>query len=266
MMRVWKTCAAAFVSVVILASCATQAEQVPQAKAAAAKAVDIHPAGWANDRGDLPKDPDYTLGVLPNGMRYLILPNKNPPSQVAMRLVIAAGSMQERPGEEGIAHFLEHLAFRGTNLFPDGELQRRLEGLGLQMGADANASTGAERTTFMFNLARSDTESIDTGLLVLREIVSEMAIKPDLVEAERGVVLAEERARAGPALEATKQAIKLQVGDHPYNRAPIGLRSVVEKVTPAQIRVFYDAYYRPEKATLLVVGDVTPENLVPAIT
>jgi zinc protease len=94
------------------------------------------PSGWANDRGDLPKDPDYTLGSLPNGMRYLVLPNRNPPGQVAMRMVIAAGSMQERPGEEGIAHFLEHLAFRGTKLFPDGELQRRLEGLGLQMGDD----------------------------------------------------------------------------------------------------------------------------------
>src|SRR5262249_15333634 len=115
--------------------------------------------GWAKDRSDLPSDPDYTLGVLPNGMRYLILTNKNPPKQVAMRLVISAGSMQERKGEEGIAHFLEHLAFRGTAQFPDGELQRRLEGLGLQMGTDANASTGPDSTVFMFNLAHNDAES-----------------------------------------------------------------------------------------------------------
>ena len=91
---------------------------------------------WPRDRGDLPHDPDYILGTLPNGMRYLVLRNYTPPRQVAMRMVIQAGSMQERPGEEGVAHFLEHLAFRGTELYPDGELNRVLEGLGLQMGAD----------------------------------------------------------------------------------------------------------------------------------
>ncbi len=82
---------------------------------------------WARDRGDLPHDPDYIIGTLPNGMRYLVLRNYTPPRQVAMRMVIDAGSMQERPGEEGVARFLEHLAFRGTEAFPDGELNRQLE-------------------------------------------------------------------------------------------------------------------------------------------
>lgn len=223
-------------------------------------------ADWANDRSDLPKDPDYTLGVLPNGMRYLILPHQTPPRQVAMRMVIDAGSMQEARGQEGIAHFLEHLAFRGTNLFPDGELQRRLEALGLQMAADANASTSPDQTIFMLNLARNDVESIDTGLLVLRQIASEMTLAPEMVDAERGVVLAEERSRAGPGLTAAFEAIRLQVGDHPYGRPPIGLRSVIEAVTAGQIRAFYDAYYRPERATLVIVGDVKPADLVPAIT
>ncbi len=223
-------------------------------------------SGWANDRSDLPKDPDFTLGVLPNGMRYLILPNQTPPGQVAMRLVINAGSMQERPGEEGVAHFLEHLAFRGTASFPDGELQRVMEGLGLQMGADANASTGADRTTFMFNMARNDAVSIDTGLLMLREIVSAMLIAPEFVNAERGVVLAEERTRAGPSEEAQKAFMKLQLGNHPYGRSPIGLRKVVETVTAEGIRGFYDAYYRPERATLIIVGDVQADSVVSALT
>ena len=173
--------------------------------------------------------------------------------------------MQERPGEEGVAHFLEHLAFRGTKVFPDGELQRRLEGLGLQMGADVNASTAPTQTIFKFNLARNDMESIDTGLLVMREIVSEMTIAPEMVNAERGVVLAEERTRAGPGEEAQKAFIKAQVGEHPYARSPIGFRNVIETVTPAQIRKFYDAYYRPERATLIVIGDTKPEDLIPAI-
>ncbi len=275
-MRISARLAAMTVAALALAgACAAALQPQPALQAAPAPALGpertvvttvLPPGpGWAKDRSDLPSDPDYTLGVLPNGMRYLILTNKNPPKQVAMRLVISAGSMQERKGEEGIAHFLEHLAFRGTKQFPDGELQRRLEGLGLQMGTDANASTGPDSTIFMFNLAHNDAESLDTGLLLFREIVSEMRIDPDLVNAERGVVLAEERARAGPAEDAAEAALKLQVGDHPYGRPPIGIREIIEKLTPAQIRVFYDAYYRPERATLVIVGDTTAKELIPAI-
>ncbi len=220
---------------------------------------------WARDRGDLPHDADYVLGTLPNGMRYLVLRNWTPPRQVAIRMMIDAGSMQERPGEEGVAHFLEHLAFRGTNKYPDGVLNSVLEGLGLQMGNDVNASTGPDRTTFQFDLSRNDAESIAAGLSITREIVSEMRIAPEMVNAERGVVLAEERARAGPALEASKAMLKLQLGDHPYGRPPIGLRSVIETVTPETIRGFYDAYYRPERAVLVIVGDVNVQTLIPQI-
>lgn len=85
--------------------------------------------GWPRELSDLPHDTDYVLGELPNGMRYMILPNQTPPRQVALRMLIDAGSMQERPGEEGVAHFLEHLAFRGTTKYPDGEVQRALEGI-----------------------------------------------------------------------------------------------------------------------------------------
>ena len=221
---------------------------------------------WARDRGDLPHDSDYILGTLPNGMRYLVLRNYTPPRQVAMRMVIDAGSMQERPGEEGVAHFLEHLAFRGTTLYPDGELNRVLEGLGLQMGADVNASTGPDRTTFQFDLARNDAVSIQTGLSIIRQIASSLTIAPEMVNAERGVVLAEERARAGPMLEASMAMLKLQLGDHPYGRAPIGLRKTIETVTPETIRGFYDAYYRPERAILLIVGDINAQALIPHIS
>ena len=222
--------------------------------------------GWARDRGDLPHDADYQLGQLPNGMRYVILPNRTPPGQVAMRLLIDAGSMQERPGEEGVAHFLEHLAFRGTAKYPDGEVQRALEGIGLQMAADVNASTGPDTTTFIIDLPRNDQVSLDTGLSVMRELVTSMLIEPDKVDAERGVVLAEERSRAGPALEASKAFLQLQLGNHPYGRSPIGLRNIIETVTPATIRGFYDAFYRPERATLIIVGDVRIDQMTAAIT
>ena len=221
--------------------------------------------GWPRDRTDLPHDTDYVLGELPNGMRYMILPNQTPPRQVAIRMLIDAGSMQERPGEEGVAHFLEHLAFRGTTKYPDGQVQVALEGIGLQMAADVNASTGPDTTTFIIDLPRNDTASLTTGLDVMRQLVSEMLIQPDKVDAERGVVLAEERARAGPGLTSATAMLKMQVGDHPYGRPTIGLRKVIETVTPETIRGFYDAYYRPERATLLIVGDVNP-SIIPMIS
>lgn len=221
--------------------------------------------GWPRDRSDLPHDNDYVLGELANGMRYVILPNQTPPRQVALRLLIDAGSMQERPGEEGVAHFLEHLAFRGTTKYPDGEVQRALEGIGLQMAADVNASTGPDTTTFIIDLPRNNPESLTIGLDVMRQLVSDMLIQPDKVDAERGVVLAEERARAGPGLAAATAMLKMQVGEHPYGRPPIGLRKVIETVTPDTIRGFYDAFYRPERATLLVVGDVNP-SIIPMIS
>ncbi len=254
-------------SLALAFACATPLAlaQTPAPSQSAAETAPSEKTGWANDRSDLPKDPDYTLGVLPNGMRYLILPHQTPPRQVAMRMVMDVGSMHEAKGQEGIAHFLEHLAFRGTKQLPDGELQRRLEALGLQMAADANASTSSDQTIFMLNLARNDTQSIDTGLFVLRQIASEMSLAPDMVDAERGVVLAEERSRAGPGLTAAVEAIRLQVGDHPYGRPAIGLRSVIDTVTAEQIRAFYDTYYRPERATLVVVGDVKPADLAASI-
>lgn len=221
--------------------------------------------GWPRDRSDLPHDSDYVLGELPNGMRYMILPNQTPPRQVAIRLLIDAGSMQERPGEEGVAHFLEHLAFRGTTKYPDGQVQVALESIGLQMAADVNASTGPDTTTFIIDLPRNNPESLTTGLDVMRQLVSEMTIAPDKVDAERGVVLAEERARAGPGLATATAMLKMQVGEHPYARPSIGLRKVIETVTPATIRGFYDTFYRPERATLLIVGDVNP-SIIPMIS
>ncbi len=250
-------------AVALSVSCASPQAQTPL-QAQPTIAVE-RPSGWANSRSDLPKDPDYTLGVLPNGMRYLVLPNRNPPNQVAMRLVMAAGSMHEDKEQEGIAHFLEHLSFRGTKLFPDGEMQRRLEALGLQMVSDVNATTHATHTTFLLDMARNDQESIDTGLTVLREIASELNLAPEMIDAERGVVLAEERLRAGPQSEAIVQALKLQLGDHPYAREVIGKRRVIETLTQEQIRAFYDAYYRPERATLVIVGDIDAERVVPAL-
>jgi zinc protease len=218
-----------------------------------------HTAGWAQLAGDLPLDPAVTMGVLPNGMRYLIQKTEAQPGRAALRLVINAGSMQEQPDQMGLAHFLEHMAFRGSERLADGEMQMTLERLGLRMGADTNASTGPDRTIYKFNLTRNDDESLDTGLMLMREIASKLTLNPSVMERERGVIQAELRLRDGPMMVLQKATFARQVGDHPYGRSPGGLPQIIQTAPVERMRAFYDAYYRPERGVMVVVGDVDPQ-------
>jgi zinc protease len=213
---------------------------------------------WPHEKSDLKPEPGVIFGTLPNGMRYAIQKNATPPGQVAMRMLVKAGSMHEGPGQEGVAHLLEHMAFHGSTNIADGEISGMLSNLGLRMGADANAGTSSLFTQYMFNLARGDDQSIDTGLLLLREFAGELVLSPQRLEIERGVVLAEERARGGAAIAMTEAVLKAEVGDHPFSRPTIGSTDVIRTVPIGQLRAFYDAYYRPERTTLVIVGDMDP--------
>ncbi|HEX5263740.1 MAG TPA: pitrilysin family protein, partial [Phenylobacterium sp.] len=213
---------------------------------------------WPQAHSDIRPDPSVTFGVLPNGLRYAIQHNATPPGVVSLRLAILAGSMQEARDQEGLAHLLEHMAFRGSAHVPDGEAMRTLERLGSRPGADANAGTGPTSTVYMFDLAHNDDASVDTGLMLLREVGSELTLDPKSLDAERPVVLAEERLRAGPNLKVSEAIARAEFGDHPFGRAPIGRREVIETAPVSRLRAFYDAYYRPERAVLVVAGDIDP--------
>lgn len=216
---------------------------------------------WGQTGLDNKPDPEILFGVLPNGMMYAVRHNATPPGQTAMRLMIKAGSMQEAKDQEGLAHFLEHMAFRGSKHVPDGEVVNTLQRLGLLFGADTNASTGGQMTIYKFNLASSDNVSIDTGLVFLREIASELTIDAKVMQTEKGVVLSEERLRDTPGLRAFAKQMTYFYGTHPFARMPIGRRSVIEKASAARARDFYNAYYRPERAVLVVVGDIDPQAI-----
>lgn len=221
----------------------------------AGSALGAAPA-WPQGPAGVVADPAVRFGVLPNGLRYAIMHNETPTGQVAMRLQILAGSMHESREQEGLAHFVEHMAFRGTKDVPDGEMIPSLERLGLRFGPDTNASTSQTATTYMFNLPRSDDASVERGLFLLRQIASELTFDAAIARTESGVVLAEERTSAGEDLEAAKAQIALIYGEHPFARLPIGRTEVVAKADVGQMRAFYDAWYRPENAVLVVVGDI----------
>jgi zinc protease len=213
---------------------------------------------WPQATSDLAANPNVTFGTLPNGLRYAIRRNTLPADEVSMRLVIEAGSMQETHDQEGLAHMLEHMAFRGSTHVPDGEVIKTLERLGLSFGADTNAGTTQQETLYRFDLAKPDAESVDTGLKFFREIAGELTLSQDALDSERRVVLAEERQRAGPGVDIGAAQLAAEFPGHPYARPTIGRDEVIEHATPAQLRAFYDAYYRPERAVLVVVGDIDP--------
>lgn len=217
---------------------------------------------WPQDVSDIPADPEVLFGRLPNGMRYAIRRNETPEEQVSFRFRFDVGSIHERPNQRGLAHLLEHMAFRGSTHIADGEAFRILERLGGQVGADTNAFTTQTQTSFHLNLPHGDRASLDTALALMRETASELSLTPQAVELERAVVIAEGRLFDTPAQHELLRQIGFlyrgqPVGDH----LPIGEMALLEHFTADDLRAFYQAYYRPERATLIVVGAIDPAEM-----
>ncbi len=217
------------------------------------------PPAWPQATSDLPPDPGIRFGVLPNGLRYAVMRNATPAGQTSLRLRIGAGSLDESDADQGLAHLLEHMAFKGSAHVPPDEMTRILQRLGLAFGADTNAETEWTQTVFQFDLPRSDPASLSTGLDLMREIAGNLTLSAAALATERGVVLSEERLRDTPEYRAQKAQIDLLAhGQLAARRFPIGLVPVIEHATPAQLRAFYQSRYRPQDATLVVVGDIEP--------
>jgi zinc protease len=213
-------------------------------------------APWPQATSDLKADPAIRFGVLPNGMRYAIRKQSTPPGQAALRLWIDAGSMMETDAQQGLAHFLEHMAFNGSKNVKEGEMTKMLERLGLAFGPDTNASTSFGETIYMLDLPRTDAETVDTALMLMRESASNLSIEQAAVDRERGVVLSEERARDTPGYRVVKEQLSfLLKGQWLPRRMPIGKVEVLRSAPASQVADFYHRYYRPERAVLVAVGD-----------
>ncbi len=227
--------------------------------AAQAKPAKLPAGAWPQATSDVRADPDIRFGVLANGLRYAIRRQSIPAGQAAIRLRFDAGSLMETDAQAGLAHFLEHMAFNGSKAVPEGEMIKILERLGLAFGADTNASTNFDQTVYKLDLPKTDDETIDTALKLLREAASELTIAPAAVDRERGVVLSEERSSDSPSYRVFKarQAFLLR-GQLMPNRLPIGKVEVLKTAPASLIADFYRHYYRPERAVLVIAGDIDP--------
>lgn len=233
----------------------------PQARAS------LEPGQWPQAIADVAPDPEIRFGTLPNGMRYAIRRQTIPKGQAALRLRIDAGSLMERDDQQGLAHFLEHMAFNGSEAVPEGEMIKILERLGLAFGADTNASTGFDETIYKLDLPRTDAETVSTSLMLLRETAMNLLIAQDAVDRERGIVLSEERARDTPPYRLYKSRLAFLLKDQRLNdRYPIGDVEVLRSAPASAIRDFYQAYYRPERTLLVAAGDFDVDAMEAQIT
>lgn len=221
---------------------------------------------WPFETSDLPVDPAYVFGTLPNGMRYILRENATPEGTVLVRMRIGSGSLAEQEHERGLAHFLEHMAFNGSTNIPEGEMIPLLEREGLAFGADTNASTGFEAITYMLDLPRYDDELLGTAMMLMRETASELTITPQAVERERGVILAERRDRRGYAQRAREDRFEfIAPGARYTQRLPIGTREVIENASAADLRGLYERTYTPSNTVMVIVGDLPTATMEAAI-
>lgn len=204
--------------------------------------VTLGHAAWPAPDSDLPADPAAHFGQLPNGVRLVIRPNAEPKDRISIRLLVAVGSLQERDYERGLAHFVEHMAFRGTRRHPGDSLAQELAQLGIGFGADSTAFTGYGSTSYHLDLPNSGEAMLRRGLDVLRDYASELAFVAGQIERERGVILSEKATR--DSASARFNAAQLQYlfpSAREVRRPPIGVEESIRNFTRQQLVDFYDA-------------------------
>jgi zinc protease len=217
---------------------------------------------FAHEHSDLKPDPAARFGKLPNGLHYVVLANHEPKERASLRLVVLAGSFHETEDQRGLAHFLEHMAFNGSTHYPPGTLVEFFQRMGMSFGADTNAYTSFDHTAYMLELPDTKPATLTEGLKVFTDYASGLLLQVPEINKERGIILAEKRARDSVEFRQLMAELSFVVGDTLLaTRMPIGVESVIENAGRDRFLDFYDTWYRPSRMALVAVGDFDPVAL-----
>ncbi|WP_435418913.1 insulinase family protein [Parerythrobacter aurantius] len=216
---------------------------------------------WGIESPDLKPDSTIVYGVLANGMRYAIKPHVRGSGEISMRLMLDVGALSEADGEEGAAHFVEHMAFNGSTNIPEGTLVPTLERLGLAFGPDTNAETAMEYTVYKLELPSARAEVVDTSLRILRDIAGELTFPLSSVDREKGIMRSEAQLRNTPPARRSTEFFRSAFANPRIGERTGATPAQLSALDAGKLRAFYDAYYRPERATLVVVGDMNPTRM-----
>ncbi len=211
---------------------------------------------------ELQRDTKLVCGKLDNGLTYYIYPNDNPKGEAVYRLFVKAGSVMENDNQQGLAHFLEHIAFNGTIHFPDDGIVRFLERKGAKFGKDLNAHTSFTETVYKLQLPSRDATLVDSAMTILSDWADGMCIDSIQVEKERGVILSEWLQRGGVETDNNMQLIhELFNGSKYASRITIGDTAIIRH-TPAQVlRDYYETWYVPSLMAVAVTGDIDAKQI-----
>ncbi len=204
----------------------------------------------------IPEDPALTTGVLDNGVRFYIRHNDQPENRAEIWLVVNAGSVLEDPDQMGLAHFVEHMAFNGTEHFEKQALIDYLESIGMEFGPSVNAFTDFDETVYQLRVPTDDPAVLGTAVQILEDWAHGLSFDPAEVDKERGVVLEEWRLGLGAGARMRDTQLPVLLNDSRYaERLPIGDPEVLRSFPVERVVDFYRDWYRPELMAVVAVGD-----------
>ena len=212
-------------------------------------------------------DSSIKHGKLDNGMSYFIRENGEPKNRIQLRLVVKTGSCMEEDDQKGLAHFIEHLCFNGTENFEKSAIVDYFESIGMAFGPEVNAYTSFENTVYMLELPADNPEILKKSLLVLHDWASAVTFDPEEIEKERGVIVEEWRMRnqGVQGRVSDKETALLLKDSRSAERLPIGDMDIIKNIPRERIIDFYEKWYRPENMAVVGVVDVKTATLEAAI-
>ena len=211
----------------------------------------------------LPNDPAVRVGKLENGLTYYIRHNELPKNRAEFYLATNTGGIYETPDQDGLAHFLEHMCFNGTERFPGKGILNYLQSIGAEFGRNINASTGFEETQYMLNNMPVERPTVaDTCLLILSEYAHYVTNSTEEIDLERPVIIGEKRQRNTAQWRTLEKSLPYYFGDTKYATCTlIGSQESLETFAPQSLHNFYAAWYHPDRQAVIVVGDIDPDRI-----
>jgi zinc protease len=214
----------------------------------------------------LATDSRNLTGVLENGVTWVYRQHSQPPGKMSLEMHVRTGSLNESDAQRGLAHFIEHMAFNGSENFPPGKLIPYFESIGMQLGPDLNAFTSFDQTVYLLFTPNTEPAQIEKALTVMSDYAFRATLPANEIDKERGIVLEEERRGKG-AQQRIRDKLwpELFAGSRFAERLPIGKADVISKAPRGEFADYYRTYYRPENVTIVLVGDAAPDTVIPLI-
>ena len=213
---------------------------------------------FAQQAMPVPFDQNVRRGKLENGLTYYIRHNEKPAQRANFYIAQKVGSILEEDDQQGLAHFLEHMAFNGTKNFPGKGLLNYMEHNGVKFGENVNAWTSIEQTVYMLtNVPTTNMNLVDSCILILHDWSSFISLEGEEIDKERGVILEEMRQGQGAQMRIYEKMLPEIYPNSPYgHRLPIGTEEVVSGFKHDALRAYYHKWYRPDLQGIIIIGDV----------